>query len=265
MPNIPITIYDYRSKKEFYTITDKLPVDKISKISIHCLKIILKNNIILINYHFQGTTGYNYSFRRFNYPEVELNETVVDDLIELIYIKLYEPNVLYVAGYNIEYPQDALLDLYEDNGKKYIKYKNIYNPVLEISFKEKDEIELSQEAKELLLSPEPNFECPEEYRHINWVDFLEFQPEKIIVEQFNDIIILCIIKSKLNIITYRFHKESEEIDTESNFHFINKIGNYKIIDNEQVIDEVEFFDCKILKTAKNIVINDKITFEKISN
>lgn len=264
--SISVTIYDFRTNKEFKSKTDKLPVDKIIKtpdITLHCICFELKNDAIVINYHFNEVFNNQKSFRKYIYPEVELNDTVIDDLIDLIYTKLYDPDALYISGDNIEYPQDAILDIYNN----IIKYKKDYKLKLEISFEEKEKPKLTGKVKELLLSPEPYFECPEEYKHINWADCLNFQPDKLIVDKIDDIFLLCFTKTKLGLIVYKYYRESEEIDIKSNYFTINKVGSENtIIDENLVIDKVEFSDCIIFKTNKNTFIKSKRILEaKLQN
>jgi hypothetical protein len=263
--SIPVTIYDSRNKKEFTSKSDKIPVEKIIKtpgLTVHCICFVLEKDVIIIKYHFNEAFDSIRSFRKYEYPEVELGDSVIDELIDLIYNKLYDPNALYIySESSIEYPQDAILDIYDN---KYIKYKKGYKPVLEISFEEKEPIELSETVKDLLMSPEPDFECPEQYKHINWAECLGFQPDKIILENFGDINVLSLIKSKLNLTVLRYHRQSEEVDTESNFYTINKIGNYKIINENLLVDKVGFSDCIICKTSKNTYPNYKTIIEKVN-
>lgn len=213
----------------------------------------MKNDAIEINYHFNEVFSHQKSFRKYIYPEVELNENIVDDLIDLIYTKLYDPNANYISGNNIEYPEDAILDKYEN----IVKFKKSYKLKSIISFEEKEELEYTEKVKELLLSPEPDFQCPEEYNHINWTECLKFQPDELVVDKFDDIFLLCFTKKKLGLIVYRYHKAFENIDLESNFYTIKKSENL-IIDEKLVIDKVEFSDCIICKTNKKTFIKDKI-------
>lgn len=253
---IKVTICDNRTEKEFTSFTDKLPENKIIKtpgVTLHCIHFILEENLIIIDYHFNEIFGHQKSFRRYNYPNVELNEHVIDDLIDLIYDKLYIENVLYLSSsIPLEYPQDAVLDKVVYKGLTLIKYINKYKPLTEITLEEKEKPELSENIKKLLLSEELEFICPEKLKEINWTEHLGFQPSEILMEEFeDDITILTFFKAKLEILVHHFIRgdvlDYYRNNAEHIFLTVNKLSYCNVIENDRIIDKVNGGDCAIYR------------------
>lgn len=260
--SIPVSIFDNRTEKQFVSHTDKLPIRKIIKtpgITMHCISFILEKYLIIIEYHFNETFNHQFSFRRYDYPKVELNDLVIDDLIDVIYNKLYLENVNYI-NFNgaIEYPQDAVLDKLEYKGMTLLKYYNKYSPLIEITFEEKKE-ELSDSVKKILLSEEPDFECPEEYKEIEWSKYLGFQPSNIEVEEFDeDIKLFQISKEKLRLLVYHFIRKFGSEDFQNRCFTVAKVSNHNIIVNNRVIDKLETKDSIIYKCKENTNLSLKM-------
>ena len=142
MKMIPVLIYDSRSEQELITQTDKVPETKIVKTPGFTLKGVsftLKENVILIHYRFNEVHSESSSFRKVVYPEGPIDERVLDDLIELCWTTLYEEYVWYMKVPRSQiapYPEDAVLDTFENGEYVYLKISDSYKPMMTVRFEE---------------------------------------------------------------------------------------------------------------------------------
>jgi hypothetical protein len=268
--SINITIIDNRTNKEFTSKSDKFPVNKIIKVpnlTLHCVRFTITNDAIIMIYHYNEIETRSYSFRKYSFPnDIELNDNFIDELIELIYTKLYESDVYYIAwSKDNVIMSECILDTYEYNGLLLIKYKNDYKFIRRIKFVEKNDI--SDNLKKLLLSEEPEYKCPDEFSHIDWVNYLGFQPNEIkciIKCPDSKTKVIAFYKDKLNIEHFIFLHESEELDLNTRYTTIygkNDI-NFAEPTTKYIIDKIELDDAIIIKTYKNIFVELKISFER---
>lgn len=255
---IPVLIYDSRSEQEFITQTDKIPETKIVKTPGFTLKGVsftLEENIILIHYRLNEVHSESSSFRKVVYPEGPIDERVLDDLIELCWTTLYEEHVWYMKVPRSQiapYPEDAVLDTFENEGYIYLKISDSYKPKMVVRFEEtQNDEEIPENVKQLLMSEEPDFDCPEEYKNVDWWEFLMFRPAEILSMQFDKVKYICFLKPSLDLLVYHFIREGEVDDGSYTFHTIHTL-NRIVMENEYVLDKIDLSGYIIYKTAKNV-------------
>lgn len=261
--SIPVTIYDKRTQKEFRGSSDRIPVEKIIKtpgFTLRHLCFALKEDAIVMEYILNETPCHSLAFRKYCFPLVELNDSVIDTLIDLCWTTLYEEGRLYShveRSLMPEWPEGALVDTYEHMGFILFKFKSEFKLIIESQFEESDEHEFSDKVRLQLMSKEPEFQCPEEYKDTDWWEFLRFQPDEILVQTFDDVKVTTFCKRKLGITHYRFTTSGETDDGTYMFYTIPS-SRSTVRENGYVLEKLEFSNYTIYKTAKNVRLTNKL-------